>query len=177
RTAGLLEPNAMGLATVDAEGRPSVRMVLLKGFDAEGFVFFTNYESRKAVELGTNPHAALIFWWDRLHRQVRIEGRVERASEAEADAYYASRPYGSRIGAWTSPQSRVIADRGSLEASEADDRRRFPEDSPVPRPPHWGGFRLVPAQIEFWQGRLSRLHDRLRYRREGTRWQIDRLAP
>ena len=171
------DANAMALATVDADGLPDVRMVLLKGFDERGFVFYTNLESRKAEELAANPLAALLFWWDRLHRQVRVEGPVELVEEAEADAYFASRPYGSRIGAWASPQSRVIAGRASLEAKEAELRSRFPEGEPVPRPPHWGGYRVRPEAFEFWQGRRSRLHDRLRYARHGDGWRVERLAP
>lgn len=174
------EPNAVALATADAEGRPSVRMVLLKGFDARGFAFYTNLESRKADEIAENPRAALLFYWDRLHRQVRIEGDVAPVGAEESDAYYASRPYGSRIGAWASPQSRTIGDRAELERAEAEFRGRFPEDAgPVPRPPHWGGLRLAPDTIEFWQGRRSRLHDRLLYTRaaEGDAWRVQRLAP
>jgi pyridoxamine 5'-phosphate oxidase len=167
----------MALATVGADGRPAVRMVLLKGFDARGFAFYTNLESRKAAELAANPRAALLFWWDRLHRQVRVEGPVEPVEAAEADAYFASRPYGSRIGAWASPQSRVVEGRAVLEAREAELAARFPEDAPVPRPPHWGGYRVRPELFEFWQGRRSRLHDRLRYAREGSGWRVERLAP
>lgn len=171
----IYEPNGMALATVGADGRPSLRTVLLKGFDAQGFVFFTNLESRKSRELQVNPVAALLFWWDRLHRQVRIEGPVARVSEAEADAYFASRPHGSRIGALASPQSRVIDGRAGLEARVAELTARFPDE--VPRPAHWGGWRVRPDLVEFWQGRPSRLHDRLCYRREGEAWRIERLAP
>lgn len=177
KAGGLLEPNAMALATADLAGRPSVRMVLLKGFDARGFTFFTNLESRKAGEIAANAQASLLFWWDRLHRQVRIEGTIEPVQAAEADAYFATRPYGSRIGAWSSPQSRPIDGRAVLEAAEAAHRGRFPEAADVPRPPHWGGYRVVPAAIELWQGRVSRLHDRLRWSRTDTGWRIERLAP
>ena len=174
-TGEVYEPNAMALSTVGADGQPTARMVLLKDFDAEGFVFYTNLESRKARELAGNPRASLLFWWDRLHRQVRIEGAVALVDEAEADAYFASRPHGSRIGAIASPQSRVIDGRAGLEARVAELTARHPED--VPRPCHWGGYRLRPTLLEFWQGRPSRLHDRLRYTRAKEGWWIERLAP
>jgi pyridoxamine 5'-phosphate oxidase len=173
----IYEPNAMALATVATDGRPSLRMVLLKGMDERGLSFFTNLESRKASEIAANPNAALLFWWDRLHRQVRVEGTVEPVGPDEAEAYFATRPYGSRIGAWASPQSRVIEGRGWLEAREAALRERYPEDGAVPRPAHWGGFRLLPETYEFWQGRRSRLHDRLCYRRQESSWVMERLAP
>lgn len=170
------EPNAMTLATVDAAGQPSARTVLLKGVDARGLTFFTNLESHKARELAANPRAALVFWWEPLARQVRFEGVIERVEDTEADAYFATRPHGSQIGAWASAQSTVIADRGALEAAEQACQARF-AGAPVPRPPFWGGFRLVPGRVEFWQGRLNRLHDRLRYTRTGDAWRIERLAP
>ena len=171
----IYEPNAMSLATVGADGQPSQRMVLLKDFDAAGFVFYTNLESRKAAELAGNPHAALLFWWDRLHRQVRIEGTVSQVADDEADAYFASRPRGSRIGALASPQSRVIDGRDVLEAKVGELLARHPAD--VPRPRHWSGYRVRPGLFEFWQGRPSRLHDRLRYIRSSDGWRIERLAP
>jgi len=171
----LSEPNAMTLATVASDGRPSTRIVLVKGFDARGLVWYTNYESRKGRELAASPFAALQFHWVELERVVRIEGRVEKTSAAESDAYYKSRPLDSRLGAWASPQSEVIASRSVLVASAAKAAARFALDPP--RPPHWGGYRLVPDRWEFWQGRKSRLHDRLRYRRVDEAWLRERLAP
>lgn len=180
--AGLPEPTAMALATATSQGRPSVRMVLLKGFDQRGFVFYSNYESRKARELDANPYAALAFWWPPpLHRQVRIEGRVERVPHEESAAYWATRPLGSRLGAWASPQSSVIPDRAVLERRFEELAARYgqAEDAEVPLPPFWGGYRLIPDVIEFWQGRENRLHDRFRYIRErpAEPWRIERLAP
>jgi pyridoxamine 5'-phosphate oxidase len=173
--AKLPDPNAMTLATVGADGRPSTRIVLLKACDASGFVWYTNYRSRKGRELTANPNAALQFHWVELERVVRIEGHVVRASDAEADEYFRSRPLDSRIGAWASPQSEVIGSRAYLVAQAAKYAARFALDPP--RPPHWGGFRLAPDVYEFWQGRPSRLHDRLRYRRDGGAWVRERLAP
>ena len=175
REVGLAEPNAMALATVDAAGQPAARTVLLKGLDRRGLTFFTNLESRKARELAANPKAALLFWWQAQARQVRFEGVIEPVEDAEADAYFASRPRGSQIGAWASAQSSVIAGRAALEAAEREIAARFP--AAVPRPPFWGGYRLVPGCVEFWQGRLNRLHDRLRYTRRADGWTIERLAP
>ena len=173
--AALPEPNAMTLATVGPDGRPSTRIVLIKGVDARGIVWFTNYSSRKGRELAQNPFAALQFHWVELERVVRIEGRVETIDAAESDAYYASRPLDSRIGAWASPQSEVIAARSVLVANAAKIGARFLLDPP--RPPHWGGYRLKPEAWEFWQGRRSRLHDRLRYRADAGAWVRERLAP
>jgi pyridoxamine 5'-phosphate oxidase len=175
--AGLREPNAMTLATATPAGRPSARMVLLKGFDARGFVFFTNYESRKGDELSANPYAALVFFWVQLERQVRVEGKIERLSADESDAYFASRPEGSQLGAWASQQSAIIPGRGPLEA-RYEELRALYEGQEIPRPPFWGGFLVVPETVEFWQGRANRLHDRLRYRRQADdSWVIERLSP
>lgn len=174
--ANHVDANAMTLATVDAAGKPAARIVLLKGFDASGFTFFTNYESRKAQDLMAHPHAALVFWWHKLERQVRIEGTVERVPDDESEAYFQSRPRGSRLGAWASPQSQPIAGRETLEEALDAVTARF-EDQEIPRPPHWGGYRVRPTSIEFWQGRPSRLHDRLVYEKTEKGWTLQRLAP
>lgn len=170
-------PNAMMIATADSRGRPSARVTLLKGVDDRGFVFFSNYESRKGREMTENPYGAVVFYWGPLGRQVRIEGPVERISEAESFDYFQTRSRGSRIGAWASPQSRVIGSRDELDGLVAEVETRFPGED-IPLPPHWGGFRLIPERIEFWNGRPNRLHDRILYSREGDgRWTRERLAP
>lgn len=175
--ADILEPTAMSLSTTTPDGFPSSRMVLMRGFDERGFAFYTNYRSRKAGELERNPRAALCFFWALLQRQVRIEGTVEKVSAAESDAYYATRPLGHRLGAWASDQSTLITDRKQLEEQMAEVEARF-EGQEVTRPEHWGGFRVVPTAIEFWQGRENRLHDRLRYRLSaGGVWVRERLSP
>jgi pyridoxamine 5'-phosphate oxidase len=170
------DPNAMTLATASPDGVPSARIVLLKGFDERGFVFFTDYRSRKGTELAANPRAALVFYWPELERQVRITGITSETGRQESEAYFRTRPRGSRISAWISHQSEVIASRQQLESQIPEVERRYPGDD-VPLPPYWGGFRLRPESIEFWQGRTNRLHDRIRYLREGERWRIERLSP
>ncbi len=174
--AEIYEPNAMTLATVDETGQPSARIVLLKMIDGRGLVFFTNLESRKGRQLAANPMAALTFWWGPLERQVRFEGVITPIGDGESDSYYNSRPIGSRIGAWASPQSQVIAARAVLEQAERDYREKFKGED-IPRPPFWGGYRLAPTRVEFWQGRSNRLHDRLCYRPAAGAWLIERLAP
>ncbi len=171
------DANAMSVATSTPEGRPSVRILLLKGFDQRGFTFFSNLQSRKGPELLANPHVSLCFHWKSLRRQVRIEGPVERVSDADADAYFNSRPWGSRVGAWASLQSQPLDDRATLEARVKEFEAKYPETGPVPRPPHWSGFRLAPEQVEFWQDMPYRLHDRLVYTRAEAGWTTRRLFP
>lgn len=173
--AGLQEPNAMTLATVGQDGSPSARMVLLRGFGADGFRFFTNYESAKGSELAAGGKAALVFYWAELERQVRVTGRVEKLAREENEAYFASRPRGHRLGAWASRQSEVVGSREVLEAALRNAEERFPGH--VPLPAYWGGYRVMPQAVEFWQGRPDRLHDRIRYRREGSEWVRERLSP
>ena len=176
QAADVAEANAMTLATASADGAPSARMVLLKGVDDGGFIFFTDYRSRKAAELDANPRAALVFHWVELERQVRIAGSVARVAREETEAYFRTRPLGSRLGAWASEQSSVIAGRAVLDARLRDVETRFAGED-VPAPPHWGGYRLAPGSVEFWQGRASRLHDRIRYVRRAGAWAIERLSP
>jgi pyridoxamine 5'-phosphate oxidase len=176
-SAGLVEPNAMALATSSRDGHPSVRMVLLKGVDERGFVFYTDYRSRKGAELAENPRASLCLWWDVLQRQVRAEGTVARVPAAESAEYFRTRPHGSRIGAWASHQSSGLAARDALEREVARLSVQYPDGSEVPLPPHWGGYRLFPTVVEFWQGRPSRLHDRIAYVRDAAAWRIERLSP
>jgi pyridoxamine 5'-phosphate oxidase len=175
-TDAILEPHAMSLATVSPDGAPTARIVLLRGYDERGFVFFTNYQSRKGRELEASGKAGLLFFWEPLERQVRIDGTVARISSAESDEYFAQRPRGHRLSAWASPQSRVVPNRAALEARMAAEAERF-GDGDVPRPDIWGGYRVVPAAFEFWQGRRDRVHDRVAYVRDGKAWRIERLAP
>ena len=174
--ADLQEPHAMTLATASADGVPSARVVLLRGYDASGFTFFTDYRSRKGRELADNPRACGVFYWPELERQVRVSGAVRKVSREESEAYFRSRPTGSRLGAWASTQSAVIADRGVLEERLREMAARF-GTADVPLPEHWGGYRIVPVELEFWQGRESRLHDRVRYRKQGDVWRLERLSP
>jgi pyridoxamine 5'-phosphate oxidase len=175
--AEIKEPNAMALGTVSKDCLPSVRIVLLKGFDEKGFVFFSNYNSHKAQDLEANPHAAITFLWLGLERQIRIEGKVEKVSAEESDEYFNSRPFGSRLGAWSSPQSQEISKQELIDSEESY-KERFTDENNVPRPPHWGGYRVIPNKIEFWQGRPSRMHDRILYtlNADGS-WKLSRLAP
>lgn len=171
------EVNAMTLATSTPNGHPSSRIVLLKGYTPEGFIFFTNYQSRKGSEIEANPNVSLLFFWKELERQVVVEGSAEKVSEADSDAYFLSRPAGSRIGAWSSPQSTTIAGRHVIEENVRKYREQFPDDNNIPRPPHWGGYIVKPVKIEFWQGRSSRLHDRILFTQQGGEWRVERLAP
>lgn len=172
----IIEVNAMTLATADKNGKPSARIVLLKGYDENGFVFFTNYMSHKALDLEENPQASLVFFWKELERQVRVDGSVSKISAAESDVYFISRPLGSKLGAWASPQSSVIPSREILEEKMAELENTY-QDENVLRPPHWGGYIVKPYLVEFWQGRPNRLHDRIQYSHTGSGWKIDRLAP
>jgi pyridoxamine 5'-phosphate oxidase len=175
--AGIPEPHAVTVATATRQGRPSARVVLMRGFDQRGFTFFTNYRSRKGAEIDANPFASMVFFWQPMERQVRVEGTIVRVSEAESDAYFRGRPTGSKLGAWVSHQSGVVASRAVLESELEAIRKRFPGDE-IPRPLHWGGYRVVPDAIEFWQGRRNRLHDRILYRKtEAGGWRIERLSP
>jgi pyridoxamine 5'-phosphate oxidase len=175
--AGLAEPNAMVLATCGPDGAPAARMVLLKGADERGFTFYTNRASAKGRDLAANPVAALLFPWHELERQVRVTGPVAEVPAEETERYFASRPRESRLGAWASAQSTVVAGRQVLDAAYEEAAARWPDGTPVPVPPSWGGYRVLPESVEFWQGRVGRLHDRLRYRRDGERWLVERLAP
>lgn len=177
REAGIWEPNAMVLATVGRDAAPSARMVLLKGLGADGFCFFTNYESRKGTDLDRNARCSLLFPWHPLERQVRIDGSAVRIDLAESDAYFGSRPRGAQLGAWASPQSRVVPNRQALDDGYAEMSARWPDAVDVPRPEYWGGYRVQPEQVEFWQGRSDRMHDRLRYRGTPDGWTVERLAP
>lgn len=174
--AGFVHPDAMTLATADKNGKPSARIVLLKSFDEKGFVFFTNYESRKGNELGVNPYASLVFYWDKINKQVRIEGSIEKISAMESEEYFHSRPQGSQIGALASPQSKVIKDREYLDEKFSELSRKF-EGKEIPIPQNWGGYRVKPYYFEFWQSRENRLHDRMTYIRDRYSWKIERLAP
>jgi pyridoxamine 5'-phosphate oxidase len=174
--AEILEPNAMTVATTTTDGKPCARIVLLKAFDERGFTFFTNYESQKGQKLTKNPYAALVFWWGELERQVRIEGEVEKVTPEESDQYFYSRPKASQIGAWVSEQSKIIESRAILDQKFAELAQQY-QNQRIQRPEHWGGFRVIPSVMEFWQGRPSRLHDRLRYRQEKDQWIRERLAP
>ena len=176
RNTKILEPNAMILSTVRQDGQPTSRVVLLKDFDQNGLVFFTNYLSQKGEQLAHNPRASILFWWEPLQRQIRVEGEVVKIDEEDSDAYFQSRPYGSRLGAWISEQSQTIVDRIALEKRQIEFEKKF-EDGNVPRPDHWGGYRLAPNKFEFWQGRSNRLHDRLFYQMKQDSWTRVRLAP
>lgn len=175
-SSSIEEVNAMTLATVNPDGKPAARIVLLKGFDENGFIFFTNYLSEKGKSISAHPYASLVFFWKELERQVRIEGSCIQVSESESDEYFLSRPIGSRLGAWASPQSAVISSRTVLDQNLDRVTAQY-ADGIVPRPDHWGGYRVIPEVVEFWQGRPSRLHDRIRYRNEESQWLIERLAP